>query len=156
MTAKLVRRQLNQIPTLWYENKEGDRFFTEDYQPPPRCFKTLVQRTRFIELRDTGYGKDGKLFQGASSYSTSLFLALTRPTFRERIVSLYRILRWIKPIEARQAQLMAAISCEGCMNVLAWEYGLSWGYKRGSEEHKKVRTSCELCDPVKYYMIVEE
>jgi hypothetical protein len=46
------------------------------------------------------------------------------------------------------AILIAARACEGCMNVLLWEYGCDDGYEHGSEEHERAGTSCLFCTPV--------
>ena len=45
-----------------------------------------------------------------------------------------------------EAIIIAATSCERCMNVLALKYGLNWGYEEGSEEWEKVGTSCQFCE----------
>lgn len=44
-----------------------------------------------------------------------------------------------------EAILVAANACEGCLNVLAHLFRLNWGYAFGSEEHKRVNTSCQFC-----------
>ena len=44
-----------------------------------------------------------------------------------------------------EAIIIAATSCERCMNALASEYGLDWGYEEGSEEWEKTNTSCQFC-----------
>lgn len=48
-------------------------------------------------------------------------------------------------MNASQAILMAAVACERCLNVMAYEAGLQWGYSADSEEAKESRTKCELC-----------
>jgi hypothetical protein len=45
-----------------------------------------------------------------------------------------------------EAIVVAACACERCMNVLADEVGLDWGYPEGSEDWVKCGTSCGLCD----------
>ena len=45
-----------------------------------------------------------------------------------------------------EAIIIAAKSCERCMNVLANKYGLDWGYDEGSEKWNKCGTSCEFCE----------
>lgn len=47
-----------------------------------------------------------------------------------------------------EAVLIAARACEGCLNVLLWEYGCGDGYPYKSERHQKVGTSCLFCVPV--------
>lgn len=44
-----------------------------------------------------------------------------------------------------EAILIAANSCERCMNALAHEYGLDWGYPIHSENWQKANTSCAFC-----------
>jgi len=43
------------------------------------------------------------------------------------------------------AIIVSATSCERCMNTLAHECGLEWGYKEGSEEWQKCGTECSFC-----------
>jgi hypothetical protein len=43
------------------------------------------------------------------------------------------------------AILIAANACERCMNALAYNYGLSWGYPEGSDEWKRCNTTCKFC-----------
>jgi 2'-5' RNA ligase len=47
-----------------------------------------------------------------------------------------------------QAIMVAAKACERCMNVLAHEVGLDWGYEHGSEEWMRANTQCDFCKPV--------
>jgi hypothetical protein len=44
-----------------------------------------------------------------------------------------------------EAILVAANACERCMNALAHEYGLDWGYPEGSPDWEKCGTSCQFC-----------
>jgi len=46
------------------------------------------------------------------------------------------------------AILISANSCERCMNALAYQYGLTWGYPEYSEEWKKCNTSCDFCSNI--------
>jgi 2'-5' RNA ligase len=46
-----------------------------------------------------------------------------------------------------QAIMVVAKACERCMNVLAHEVGLDWGYEHGSEEWKRSNTKCDFCCP---------
>jgi hypothetical protein len=50
-----------------------------------------------------------------------------------------------KGLSLSEAIIVAAGACERCMNVLADEVGLDWGYARGSEDYNEARTSCGLC-----------
>lgn len=51
-----------------------------------------------------------------------------------------------KGFDLKQGIIIAATSCEACMNVLAHEVGLDWGYAEGSEDHMKCGTSCHYCN----------
>jgi hypothetical protein len=44
-----------------------------------------------------------------------------------------------------QAILQVANSCERCMNVLANNYGLEWGYPKESEDYARSGTQCDFC-----------
>jgi hypothetical protein len=44
-----------------------------------------------------------------------------------------------------EAIIIAATSCERCMNALAYKYGLEWGYAEGSDEWQRCGTSCQFC-----------
>ena len=44
-----------------------------------------------------------------------------------------------------QAILQVANSCERCMNTLAHDYGLEWGYPKESEEYNRCGTVCDFC-----------
>jgi len=112
----------------------------------------------------------------SSGFSGGLVLAMTRPTEAEVKLALERRTRTVKveglaPIVTADfvfvagdevticgpepklysiydAMLIAARACEGCMNVLLWRYGCNDGYPEGSDEHKRVGTSCLFCRPV--------
>lgn len=49
-------------------------------------------------------------------------------------------------ISLRKAIILAATACERCMNALAHEFGLDWGYPEFSDEWHKCNTSCEYCE----------
>lgn len=44
-----------------------------------------------------------------------------------------------------EAILISARACERCMNALAHQYGLGWGYPEDSEDYQKCNTSCDFC-----------
>lgn len=50
-----------------------------------------------------------------------------------------------KGFKLSEAIIVAAESCEACMNVLAHECGLDWGYAHGSDDWKKCGTKCGFC-----------
>lgn len=44
-----------------------------------------------------------------------------------------------------EAIIFSATVCERCMNALAYEYGLDWGYPVDSQAYATCGTSCKLC-----------
>lgn len=42
--------------------------------------------------------------------------------------------------------LVAVNCCERCMNVLAHEYGLDWGYAENSDDYNSTNTVCKFCE----------
>lgn len=82
---------------------------------------------------------------GSSGWSRDLGLALARSSVRERVMSLVRGHVWNKNYKMGDAILIAANACERCMNSLAHQYGLSWGYKEHSNEWCEAGTSCNFC-----------
>jgi hypothetical protein len=50
-----------------------------------------------------------------------------------------------KGFSVREAIMAAATCCERCMNVLAYECGLDWGYALDSDDWVKCNTSCQHC-----------
>jgi hypothetical protein len=112
----------------------------------------------------------------SSGFTGNLVLAMVRPTEAERELALERsvqksvigfvrsdyaavtgakvgdtaVIRGPAPklYSIYDAMLIAARSCEGCMNVLLWRYGCNDGYPEGSDEHKRAGTSCLFCRPV--------
>lgn len=88
------------------------------------------------------------LMSGTTSYPVDLVMAMTRPSLVEIARQVYRYGFPAAPFgDYGQAVVYAAVACEACMNALAYRYGLSWGYPRGSDDWHKAGTSCELCDP---------
>jgi hypothetical protein len=142
-----------QPPTLWYENDAGDRWIPPDDMNvgPPVGFN--YQHSRFpFSLRHLVLVCDDKgsrqLAAGEQGANADLVIALCRPSALERARQLLRYGRLRRSLEPRAAFLTAAIACEGCMNSLAHEHGLPWGYRRGSKGWEASRTSCELCGTV--------
>jgi hypothetical protein len=50
------------------------------------------------------------------------------------------------PVPFERAVLLAANSCERCMNVLAYRHGLEDGYEEGSPEWVQSNTRCAMCE----------
>lgn len=53
-------------------------------------------------------------------------------------------------VPLHKAIVIAASACERCMNALAHEHGLDWGYPEMSEDWKKSGTVCEFCEGMGY------
>lgn len=70
-----------------------------------------------------------ELMNMGSTYSEDLALALVN-----------------KGLTLSEAIVVAATCCEACMNVLAHECGLDWGYEHGSKEWHDCGTSCHFCE----------
>jgi hypothetical protein len=82
---------------------------------------------------------------GECSYPIDLSIALYRPSLMELLRAVMRYGRPGRRFRAEQAQLVAGRACARCMNALAHRYGLRWGYREGSAEWKRARTSCRFC-----------
>lgn len=141
-------------PSLWYENDAGDRHVPDWSKPepeaPPPGFK--YQHSRFpFDLRHSilllKEHDCERLAEGSDGVPASLVLALCRPSIVEAARQLLRYGRVRKRLDPMDAFMVAGVACEACMNALAWEHGLTWGYRRGSKPWAAARTSCELCRP---------
>lgn len=86
-----------------------------------------------------------ELVRGNSSWPSSLVLAMSRPTLWERTKSFLRTGRLPRLYSLDKAIIIASSNCERCMNSLAYEYGLNWGYKEYSDEWVRCNTCCEFC-----------
>lgn len=129
------RRPFAVPPTMWFENDQGQKWvptpadLAGGLPTAPAGFVYTWFRDG-CAVTETCYDRDGKRVMGGSStWPGDLALALaTRGGYT-----------------MHEAVLIAASLCEGCMNVAAHDYGLPWGYARGSEQHRRVGTSCEHC-----------
>ena len=116
-------------PTLWYENEQGEKWIPESFgSSPPEGFK--YQNTQFpLRLHHSICTSDGQLLANSScGYPEDLAVALLHDGYT-----------------LGEAILIAANMCEACLNATANDYGLTWGYPRGSEAHLATGTSCEFC-----------
>lgn len=134
------------IPVLWYENALGERFVPDPRlcgEDVPEGF--IYQHFRHpFEVQESICTNEGSVGRGTQSYPGDLALALTRPSWREKFLQVLRYGRWrTRPFD--EAIIRSACSCERCMNVLAHEAGLGWGYRWGSREYTRSRTVCEWC-----------
>lgn len=153
MTEKRVPAR--QTMSLWFENADGDVFdpFENGDPPaetPPGFIYMHTQSTRTIVHRvvmQDGSDKWVPVVTGSTSYPADLVLAMCRPTWLERLRQVLRTGRFTKTYGYAAAQLLAANSCERCLNVFLYEHGTVDGYARGSDKWKQCPTSCELCAP---------
>lgn len=144
---------MKEIPTLWYENENGERWLLPDTRwcgdpPPPEGF--CYQHSRFPNsVRHLVLGvendKSHMIAAMESTWSAKLVMAMARPSLKERAMQFLRYGRFAPKIGLHQAILHASVSCEACGNVLRHRYGIDDGYRKYSEEWVKSNTSCELC-----------
>ena len=130
--------------TLWVEDKDGNRVevdcrdgSTAPVETHPHAFARFPCEltTKIYERRpkDGGYGSRDRIGEGHSSFNESLTLALATGANGQ---PKYRLMHAI---------IIAACLCERCMNALANQYGLDWGYPLNSEQYKNNNTRCEAC-----------
>ncbi|MCX8132107.1 MAG: hypothetical protein N3I35_18660 [Clostridia bacterium] len=93
------------------------------------CYGTQVKKKWHLWPREwKGYGSRN-FFSVNQGWNEELALALVNS----------------KEYTLSEAIIIAATSCERCMNALAHKYGLNWGYEEYSEEWQKCGTSCIFC-----------
>lgn len=146
MRLALMRESINdidksQLITLWYENEDGDKFIPDlecdgnPYENIP-IDKFPYQVSQFPTVLRTSHLKcteDGskEIMVGNSSWPEELALAMANSG--EYTLS--------------QAILVAAQSCERCLNALLNKYKCKQdnGYPEGSEQWNKSNTRCQFC-----------
>ncbi len=137
---------------IWYENDEGEYIpaTTEPWQGAPSGATIQVSRfprevhTKWLRLKDDGGCE--LIASATSSYSSDLVLAMCRPTLRDRTIQFLRYGSFAKTYDFEMAVLLAAETCERCMNSLAHRHGLSWGYREFSDEWHLAGTTCHRCE----------
>jgi hypothetical protein len=137
------------LANLWWENKNREKFIPTENQivelinPDPKQwpyaysrFPTQIVTTCYRRREhDGGYGSNDVLFRSNSGCSSELVLALCRNLDPDNA----------KPQTLSNALIIASTACERCMNIMAFECGLEWGYPANSDSARKAGTSCELC-----------
>jgi len=121
----------------WMEGLEG--------RECKKCKGTQVKNIKESWSNNWRSKGSKKIMSGNSSWPQDLVIALVRPSFKERIKSILRGYGWNKTYEMSKAILIAANSCERCVNSLSYRYGLSWGYKEHSSGWDKSGTTCDFC-----------
>lgn len=151
IAEKLLGMNINKddLNTLWYENENGDKHVPDMEGGPmddiPEGYE--YQMSQFPNVLRTimlGLNEDGTSYEigwGESTYPEDLVLAMANSG------------DW----SLGDAILIVANSCERCMNALAEQYGLDWGYKEYSDEWQKSNTVCDFCreDEVKQAKFVD-
>jgi hypothetical protein len=92
-----------------------------------------------------GAGSSRNVATMNSGFSEDLVLAMTRPTDVEIAKAAGRGHR-ITPVSFERAVILAATSCERCLNVLLYRHGLDDGYEEGSPEWEAANTRCQFCE----------
>lgn len=128
----------NTKPTYgWIEGIEGRK-----------CLDCHGSQTRRVDDEWSNHWNGSgsiSIFTGTTSYSPDLVLAMSRPSLSEILKSMLRGYFFNKKYTFNNAVLIAARSCEKCVNSLGYKYGLNWGYKEYSDEWNKSSTSCNFC-----------
>lgn len=143
MTRIAVSIDPKHLESLWFENEEGDKFFIDwenweglsadegyDYMFS-RNPDVLVER---MHVRNED-GNWEELCVGESSFPEDLVLAIVESGDYGLCDSI----------------TIASICCERCMNALAHQYGLDWGYPEFGEEWRDCSTSCQFCEDEKSF-----
>lgn len=129
----MIRIDKEDLKILWYEDENGnviqgelatDGSFPADAKYQHSQFPFMVQHN-IIDM-ETG----NNIMTGESTYSADFVMALANSG----------------DFTHDEAILIAVNSCEKCMNVLAYEYGLDWGYAEDSIEAEECGTVCQFCE----------
>lgn len=81
-----------------------------------------------------------------STWSTDLVLAMVRPSQEERQKAVERFGEPPRLLEMNDAIILAATSCERCLNALLWRYGLDDGYPPFGSGWDESNTKCDICE----------
>jgi hypothetical protein len=130
-----MRIEKQMLCELWYENEDGEKFipnYGENFGNPPLGyfyqhgqFPTILRHS-ILKIEN---GSSHEIMAAEMSWSEDLVLSMANSG------------KW----KLREAILIAANACERCMNSLAHEYGLNWGYAEFSDEWEKCGTTCRFC-----------
>lgn len=83
---------------------------------------------------------------GTSGYHKNLVVALVNPYLKQWLKAFIRNrFRSPKKYPLDKAILIAAKTCERCLNVLLYRYGIDGGYPEESDEWYRAGTSCDFC-----------
>ncbi len=87
-----------------------------------------------------------EVMTGESSWPEELVLAMVRPNKSELAKSVERFGTEPRLLDMSDAIVIAATSCERCLNALLWRYGLDEGYPPYSKKWDETNTKCGLCE----------
>lgn len=136
------------LARIWYESEDGTKRVVNKYveevdiaKPSvdeypitfarfPLTIKTEVYRRR----PDGGYGTKDRILTAEAGAAEDLVLALATGANEGPQFSLH------------DALVITSEACERCMNALAHEYGLGWGYPEFGGEWRECGTSCVMCE----------
>lgn len=139
---KRTRIDKSKLVRLWYENEKGEKFIPDKDGYYSRIENRKsgfdYMRTQFptqlhdncLRIKDGKGGGSQDVFHGEKGWLADLVLAMTNSG----------------DYELWQSILIAANSCERCMNTLAHKYGLKWGYAEFSSEWNQCGTQCDFCE----------
>jgi hypothetical protein len=87
-----------------------------------------------------------EVMSGESTWPDDLVLAMVRPSPAEMFLALERHGEEPRLLGMNDAIILAATSCERCLNALLWRYGLDDGYPPYSTQWNEASTKCHLCE----------
>lgn len=87
-----------------------------------------------------------EILTGESTWPDELVLAMVRPSPAEMVLALERHGSEPRLLGMNDAIILAATSCERCLNGLLWRYGCNDGYPPYSEQWNKTNTKCAICE----------
>lgn len=123
------------LDTLWYSDKNDNKIWCDITKLECQPVGAEYQHSQFPrELRHTML----KLCPDGSSRDNGSFTS-TYPI--DLVIAIYSDggYTWDESV------ILVANSCDRCMNALAYQYGLSWGYPKGSCSWEKCGTACRHC-----------
>lgn len=112
-------------------------------------FPLVVQTQHYARRADGGFGAADRIGTFNASANADLVLALaTGGKFRlSAAVPFWRRFRFDRPacLSLEHALVVVSEACGRCLNALAYEYGLAWGFPEGGPEWHATNTSCPMC-----------
>lgn len=132
------------LASSWFENEFGERLevdFNNPYKEGFDYFNSISTNS----ITEYIFVKNKKISESSCTFSYDLIFAMCRPSDEEKKIQLKRNGKLPKLYEPNTAVVLCTSSCERCLNVLYYNYGLSNGYKLFSNEWYKSNTKCDFC-----------